>query len=269
MDLNHKVKYLTYKSIFSFDCTGEKSLWIDTNELQKEYSKESKMKITHCTELDVRNYKVEGDWHVWNMKTIRMPDIKTQKNFFYGELYLKHCQSEDIQIILENTGIVYDNRNQAITKFNSHICKTPRLGMMDTLGIGLTADSNAFFTYNGFSLVRLTPFQAEAVTIILKIRSKAMPIIIGNAPCLFNCEAYDHADENSIQKFTYIINHFVVLDRLKNKILKKNGLGTSNLNAVIDDLSKVLDKEKLMNTIKLRKSCSKKEDSQGQGCKPF
>ncbi|OMJ83053.1 hypothetical protein SteCoe_16084 [Stentor coeruleus] len=269
MDLNHKVKYLTHKCIFSFDCAVEKSLWIDVNELHKEYSKEFKSKIANCSELDVTNYEIEGDWHIWNMKTIKMPDIKTRQNFFYGEFYLEHCQSEDIQIIIEDTGIVFDNRNQSITKFNSHICKTPRLGMMDTVGIGLTADSNVFFTYNGFSLVRLIPFQAEAVKIILKIRSKKPPVIIGNAPCLFNCEAYDRVDEDSIQKFTYIINHFVVLDRLKNKILKKNGLGTSNLNSVIDDLSKVLDKEKLMNTIKSRKSGSKKEDSQGQGCKPF
>lgn len=206
----------------------------------------SRNSVPKIETIDLDNPIVEGNSYLYHIKSLEISH-DTTNNLFYTEFLIEKCETEDLVLEISGTGIKYQNLARACMTNNFFMFPVPRLGVSDTLGVGITNDGCAFFTYNGFNLGNYIKFEDKSIDILLYINNFSKPIITENK--LYTEEKYEYLDFNKLEQYENILSSFFSSARIKEKIFKKKTPDYQKLVSVIEDLSKVLDSNDFTNGI--------------------
>lgn len=253
-EMGHTVNFLTYSKLINWACEEQSGF--------PQVLHPSRNSLPRLDEVVIEEIENLDDWFTFSVKKLDLTGRQGCENLFYTEVTLGRCMSEEIIIELHGTGIVFINNKGLCKKNDIMVCAMPVIGENDTIGIGVTADCYAFFTYNGFIVSKFIEFNAEFLEILIKIQSPRRPILEANGKSLYNEEALDYLTKERLFQQKGIIFHLGILVQMKKKVLKQALHGKENLFSVVADLSQTISNSDLEAAVKAGKNSGiKRSDS--------
>ena len=258
-ELGHTLAFLTYSKLINWAC-----------EEKVAYNHEvhpSRKRVPISEEVTIKQPENDGMNYVFRIASISMGGRNGCENYFYCEILVACCNSEEIVVELEGTGIVFDNMKAVVKKNNIEVCNFPRIGENDRIGIGVTADCFAFFTYNGFIVSKYIDFTSEMFEIVVRISASKKPVLESCSKCLYNESAFDYLEKKDFLSVKNIVWNLWMLITLRDKVFKNKLDGRESLFAVISDIQSLIPNSEIEAAAKTKRSSDyKRSDS---GCKPF
>ena len=238
----HCISYITHSKLIHWMCEENSDFFSEARLSRKSYPE--------CDEIIIEEPEIKENLYIFNIKKIQIPAIRNENYLFYTEILFEKCESENIIIFLRGTGIVYNNSCCLIQKHEKNECSAPKIGWSDTIGIGITLDCKAFFTYNGYIIGKYIDFSSEYVEVTIEITSFLKPSLSGNSPCLYNEAAFKYLEKGSLLNYKNIIRKLALLGQMKDKVFKSKIPGRENLFAVIDDVNQIVSKSEVNGAVK-------------------
>ena len=182
------------------------------------------------------NFIIQGDYCTYTSNQILVPDGEKECILYYTEISFAELYTEDIAVEIVNTGIIFDNIRNNCTKNNVMVCRMPRFGSLDTLGIGITADKHVFFTYCGFNLLKYIRFYQDEVQISIRIKNVKKSLLESGVKSLYIGDAFDYFEKDMIHEYSKIILSYIMLSKFKDLATSHNDNDRVNMYSVLDDL---------------------------------
>lgn len=214
-DLGHKIFFMTNRKLKNFECQADKFSKYEPHPTQQIFPRYETLPISNCIE--------EDNYYVYKSDVINIVNNDKCDILYYTEIFIEYCYNENIYIEIEGSGIIFHNLTTVCKKNNSFVCNFPRIGINDTIGIGITSDCCIFFTYNGFNMNKYINFNSSQVRIVLKFDCEK-PRLINPINSLYIGDGFNYLEKELLSRYQTILRKYFFSYRFRDTIFKKKNL---------------------------------------------